>query len=90
MIQRYVNLVRRLFDSRPDDTPNAPIDDPRVSKWYRSIGLFEGQRKKKPLTLHLLQSHDKREFAILVNGKDLQTITNRSAIRVANRFLKNG
>ena len=90
MIQRTVNKIRLLFDYRPDDTPNAPIGDPRVARWYRSIGLFEGQRKKKPLTIHLLQSHDKREMAVLVNGKDLQTITSRSAIRVANRFLKNG
>lgn len=90
MIQRIVNNIRLLFDYRPEDTPNAPIDDPRVSRWYRSIGLFEGQRKKKPLTIHLLQTHDKREFAILVNGKDLKTITSRSTIRVANRFLQGG
>lgn len=90
MIQRIVNNIRLLFDYRPEDTPNAPIDDLRVSRWYRSIGLFEGQRKKKPLTIHLLQTHDKREFAILVNGKDLKTITSRSTIRVANRFLQGG
>ena len=90
MIQRIVNNIRLLFDYRPEDTPNAPIDDPRVSRWYRSIGLFEGQRKKKPLTIHLLQTHDKREFAILVNGKDIKTVTSRSTIRVANRFLMRG
>ena len=90
MTQRIVNNIRLLFDYRPEDTPNAPIDDARVSRWYRSIGLFEGQRKKKPLTIHLLQTHDKREFAILVNGKDLKTITSRSTIRVANRFLQGG
>jgi len=86
MIQRYVNLVRRLFDVRPDDTPNAPIDDPRVSRWYHSIGLFVGRKNKKPLSIHLLQTHDKREFAILINGKDIKTITPTTNIKLASRI----
>ena len=85
MIQRLVNNIRLLFDYRPVDRPNAPIEDTRVSKWYRSIGLFEGKKDGKPLAIHLLQTHDKREFAILINGKDIKTVSAREKIRLATR-----
>jgi hypothetical protein len=76
-----------LFDTRPEDTPNAPIDDHSVERWYRSIGLFVGKREGKPLAIHLLKSHDGREFAILINGKKIKTLTPAMKIRVAMRFL---
>ena len=82
-LQRIVNLLRLQFDLRPTDTPNAPTNDTRIDRWYRSVGLFEGHKNKKPLKVHLLEAFDKSHYALLMNGKELKTIYRYDEIKLA-------
>lgn len=82
-LQQIVNLLRLQFDLRPKDTPNAPTNDARIDRWYRSIGLFEGHKNKKPISVHLLKAFDESHYALLINGKELKTIYGVSDMRLA-------